>query len=176
MKPKADVSAAQMFPTHGTFCLLKKIQFSLESYHLLFVPEASEAQGQVEHSGGVERAAGKLQRLRRKKQKNYSAANKKRRKRKERSPASISGSNRTSRIPPSITDLFLGSAVQHHWGPHNALVPLVKVAILGTAEVSQDKDCLEVRVVLVSKLLDSVSGDAGGGVDILRVDGGRKIG
>lgn len=48
------------------------MKFSLESHHFLFVPKASEAQGQVEHSGGVERAAGKLQRLKREKQENYS--------------------------------------------------------------------------------------------------------
>lgn len=67
--------------------------------------------------------------------------------------------------------------MQHDGGPHNAVVPLVKVAILGTVEVSQDKDRLEVRVVLVRKFLDSVSGDARGGVDVLRGNtDGWKIG
>lgn len=61
--------------------------------------------------------------------------------------------------------------MQHDGGAHNAVVPLVKVAILGTVEVSQDKDRLEVRVVLVRKLLDSVGGHARGGVDVLQ--GGR---
>lgn len=60
--------------TQNPLCF-KKIKFSLESHHLLFVPETGEAQGQVEHGGGVERAAGKLQWLRKEKQKNYSAAN-----------------------------------------------------------------------------------------------------
>lgn len=54
------------------------------------------------------------------------------------------------------------------------MVPLVKVAVLGTVEVSQDKDCLEVCVVLVCKLLDTIGGNAHGGVDILQGDGGGK--
>lgn len=86
---------------------------------------------------------------------------------------------KSHRVLLSITDLLLGGAVQHDGGAHNAVVPLVKVAILGTVEVSQDKDRLELRVVLVRKLLDSVGGDARGGVDVLQGGGdtgGWKIG
>lgn len=35
----------------------------LDPHHFLFVPEAGEAQSQVQHCGGVERTARKLQRL-----------------------------------------------------------------------------------------------------------------
>lgn len=154
-----------MFPTLTHFVFYMK--FSVESHHFLFVPKASETQGQVEHGGGVERAAGKLQRLRKEKQENYSEVCFKEKK-KKKSLTSISENIKTRSVPPSITDLLLGGTVQYHWRPHNAVVPLVKVAVLGTVEVSQDKDHLEVCVVLIGKLLDTISGDAHCGVDVLQ--------
>lgn len=149
------------------YYILFYMKFSLGSYHLFFVPEASEAQAHVEHGDGVQRAAGKLQRLRREKPKNYLLVFLKGKK-------NFLGSIKTQRVPLSITDLLLGSTVQDHRRPDNAVVSLVKKAILRTVEVSQDKDRLKVCVVLVCKLLNTVSGDTHGRVDVLQGGGSRK--
>lgn len=53
------------------------------------------------------------------------------------------------------------------------MVPLVQVAVLGTVEVGQDEDRLELRVVLVRKLAYAVGGHARGGVDVLQGEWGR---
>lgn len=54
------------------------------------------------------------------------------------------------------------------------MVPLVKEAVLGTVKVSQDKNRLEVCVVFVCKLLDTISGNTHIGVDVLQGDGSGK--
>lgn len=78
-----------------------------------------------------------------------------------------------------ITHFLLHRTLQHNRRPHNPVVSLVQVVVLGRVEVCEDEHRLKVGVVGICELLDGVCGQAGR-VDVLRrrftvqLDAGQK--
>lgn len=65
-----------------------------------------------------------------------------------------------------MTYFLLCCTVQHNRRPNYAVVAFVEVAVVRRIKVPEDKHCLEISVLSISKLLDIVCNYARG-VDVL---------
>lgn len=55
-----------------------------------------------------------------------------------------------------MTYFLLCSTVQHNRRPNDTVVTFVEVAVVGRIKVCEDKHCLKISVISISKLLDIV--------------------